>query len=81
MASFKTNAKDKQVVDNSVGYTSGDINTEVPKSLQGSVAGVNISSAAGQPGSGNTTVILRGAGTLNGNREPLYVIDGVRRMP
>lgn len=76
MASFKTNAKDKAVVDNTPRNSrDGDINTEVSNSLQGRAAGVNISSAAGQPGSGNTTVILRGAGTINGN--PLYIIDGV----
>jgi len=75
-ANFKTNTKDKQVVDNTARNSrDGDINTEVSNSLQGRAAGVNISSASGQPGSGNTTVILRGAGSINGN--PLYIIDGV----
>ena len=75
-ANFKTNAKDKAVVDNTARNSrDGDINNEVSNSLKGSVAGVNISSAAGQPGNNNTTVILRGAGTINGN--PLYIIDGV----
>ncbi|WP_116787158.1 SusC/RagA family TonB-linked outer membrane protein [Flavobacterium psychrotrophum] len=45
--------------------------------LQGQVPGLNISSGSGQPGANNTTVILRGAGSINGNIEPLYVIDGV----
>ena len=45
--------------------------------LQGQVPGLNISSGSGQPGANNTTVILRGAGSINGNVEPLYVIDGV----
>lgn len=77
-ANFKTNTKDKQVVDNTTRNSrDGDINNEVSNSLQGRAAGVNISSAAGQPGSGNTTIILRGAGTLYGNQEPLYIIDGV----
>ncbi|MFY7729690.1 MAG: YfbK domain-containing protein [Flavobacterium sp.] len=78
MASFKTNAKDKAVVDNTPRNSrDGDINTEVSNSLQGRAAGVTVNTAAGQPGSGNTTVILRGAGTLYGNQEPLYIIDGV----
>ena len=44
------------------------------KSLQGRVAGVNIS-ANGNP-SGAATVRIRGIGTLN-NNDPLYIIDGV----
>ena len=45
------------------------------KSLQGRVAGVNISTD-GSPSGGNTKVLIRGVGTLN-NTDPLYVIDGV----
>jgi TonB-linked SusC/RagA family outer membrane protein len=44
------------------------------KSLQGRVAGVNISTD-GNP-SGAATVRIRGIGTLN-NNDPLYIIDGV----
>ena len=44
------------------------------KSLQGRVAGVNIS-ANGNP-SGAATIRIRGIGTLNDN-DPLYIIDGV----
>lgn len=40
------------------------------------MVGLNISTGSGQPGSG-TTVILRGIGSINGDVEPLYVIDGV----
>lgn len=77
MASFKTNAKDKAVVDNTPRNSrDGDINTEVSNSLQGRAAGVTVNTAAGQPG-GNTTVVLRGVGSINGNQEPLYIIDGV----
>ncbi|MES2862844.1 MAG: von Willebrand factor type A domain-containing protein [Bacteroidota bacterium] len=42
--------------------------------LQGQLAGVNVSS--GQPGA-NSSIIIRGIGTVNGNSDPLYVIDGV----
>jgi TonB-linked SusC/RagA family outer membrane protein len=55
----------------------GRPNASFVQTLQGQVPGLNISSGSGQPGSNNTTVILRGAGSVNGNIEPLYVIDGV----
>ncbi len=44
--------------------------------LQGKVAGVNISKPVSGPG-GSTRVIIRGNNSLNGNNQPLYVIDGV----
>ena len=49
---------------------------DVMSSLQGKVAGVQISSATGDPGSSNS-VIIRGISSLSGNNQPLYVIDGV----
>ncbi|RZK75315.1 MAG: hypothetical protein EOO92_16380, partial [Pedobacter sp.] len=52
-------------------------NVSFVQSLQGQIPGLNISTGSGSPGSSNTTVILRGLGSLNGNTEPLYVIDGV----
>jgi Ca-activated chloride channel homolog len=51
-------------------------NVNFLNSLQGQVAGANISSFSGQPGA-NSTVVIRGVGTINGNSDPLYVIDGV----
>ena len=44
--------------------------------LQGKVAGVEISSASGSPGS-STRVIMRGFSSLGGSNQPLYVVDGV----
>jgi len=44
-------------------------------SLQGKMAGVNISKASGQPGSG-ATIQLRGATNLVGSQEPLIMVDG-----
>jgi TonB-linked SusC/RagA family outer membrane protein len=44
--------------------------------LQGKAAGVVVSSNSGQPGS-NVSVKIRGASSLTGTNEPLYVIDGV----
>ncbi len=48
----------------------------VANSLVGKVAGVNVSSVAGGPGA-STSVIIRGASTLTGSNQPLYVINGV----
>jgi TonB-linked SusC/RagA family outer membrane protein len=45
-------------------------------SLQGKIAGVNISSSSGAPGA-STRVVLRGYSSISGNNEPLYVVDGV----
>lgn len=47
------------------------------QTLQGQVPGLNISSGSGQPGLNETSVVLRGVGSINENVEPLYVIDGV----
>lgn len=52
-------------------------NPHVISALQGQVAGANIASFSGQPGSQNIEVIIRGVGSLNNSSSPLYVIDGV----
>ncbi|CCH00004.1 TonB-dependent receptor [Fibrella aestuarina BUZ 2] len=44
--------------------------------LQGKVAGVQISSATGVPGE-RTNIRVRGATSINGSNDPLYVVDGV----
>lgn len=46
-------------------------------SMQGRIAGVQITSGSGEPGSG-AKVIIRGANTLAGSSDPLYVIDGIQ---
>jgi hypothetical protein len=51
-------------------------NANFIQTLQGQVPGLNIETGAGTPGAANS-VILRGASTLNGNSNPLYIIDGV----
>jgi TonB-linked SusC/RagA family outer membrane protein len=48
----------------------------VANSLVGKVAGVNVSSVSGGPGS-STSIIIRGVSSLSGNNQPLYVINGV----
>ncbi len=44
--------------------------------LQGKVAGVDISGAAGGPQAANR-IVLRGAKSLNGKDQPIFIIDGV----
>lgn len=44
--------------------------------LQGQVAGVNLTTSNGTPG-GNSRVSIRGVSSINGDNEPLYVIDGI----
>lgn len=46
--------------------------------LRGKVAGVNINSASGAPGS-STRINIRGYSSLTGSNEPLFVVDGVPR--
>ncbi len=45
-------------------------------SLQGKIAGVNISTSSGAPGA-STKVVIRGYTSLAGSNSPLYVVDGV----
>ncbi|MFT7083474.1 MAG: TonB-dependent SusC/RagA subfamily outer membrane receptor [Nonlabens sp.] len=44
--------------------------------LQGRVSGLEVSYADGEPGA-SAEVIIRGASSLNGNPQPLYIIDGI----
>ncbi|SDL89039.1 TonB-linked outer membrane protein, SusC/RagA family [Pedobacter sp. ok626] len=48
---------------------------DVLKSLSGKVAGVQITSSSGTPGS-SSYIQLRGSNSLTGNNQPLFVIDG-----
>jgi TonB-linked SusC/RagA family outer membrane protein len=50
-------------------------NASVVQTLSGQVAGLDISTASGQPGA-NSLVRLRGVNSINGNVEPLFIIDG-----
>ena len=44
--------------------------------LQGKVAGLEITTNSGQPGSAST-IVIRGNGSLRSGDQPLYVVDGV----
>ncbi|EDP72215.1 putative outer membrane protein, probably involved in nutrient binding [Flavobacteriales bacterium ALC-1] len=50
--------------------------SNVSQSLAGEAAGVTVINTSGQPGS-TSTIRIRGFGSVNGNRAPLYVVDGV----
>lgn len=53
-------------------HAMGDINT----SLQGKIAGLQITSNSGEPGAG-ATVRIRGASSMSGSSQPLYIVNGV----
>jgi len=48
----------------------------VINSLQGKASGVRIARANGDPGAGSN-IQIRGANTINGNTQPLIILDGV----
>ena len=50
--------------------------SNVTNALSGQVAGVQITSSNGEPGS-KATVRIRGIGSMSASNEPLYVVDGV----
>lgn len=49
---------------------------DVVRQLNGKVAGVQITSTSGAAGSG-TNFIIRSKSSINGNNQPLFVVDGV----
>jgi TonB-linked SusC/RagA family outer membrane protein len=49
--------------------------TSVAQVLQGRAAGVQVTSNSGAPG-GNTSIRIRGNNSIQGDNNPLYVIDG-----
>ncbi|RXJ44579.1 SusC/RagA family TonB-linked outer membrane protein [Gelidibacter gilvus] len=49
--------------------------SNISQALKGEVAGVNVITGSGAPGS-NATIRIRGFGSVNGNQNPLYVVDG-----
>ncbi|REE08655.1 MG2 domain-containing protein [Winogradskyella pacifica] len=50
-------------------------NKKALNNLNEAVSGLNIASGSGQPGSDNS-IILRGTGSITGNSEPLFIING-----
>jgi TonB-linked SusC/RagA family outer membrane protein len=73
--------REKRSLGYSVGNVNGDALTETPQSnvlnaLTGKVSGVQISQMSGSAGS-SVNIVIRGANSLNGDNQPLFVIDGV----
>ncbi len=59
------------------GKALSEVKTTNPiNSLEGKIAGVNISQS-NTGASGASRVIIRGASSLTGNNQPLYVVDGI----
>lgn len=68
----------------SIVTVSNDKIAEIPassldKMLAGKLAGVQITSQSGQPGS-TTSIRIRGSSSINSGNEPLYVVDGIPVM-
>lgn len=51
-------------------------NTSVTKSIEGLIPGIITTNGGGAPGSG-AGIIIRGFASINGNSNPLYVLNGV----
>lgn len=47
----------------------------VSQALRGEVAGVNVVTGSGAPGA-DATIRIRGFGSVNGNSDPLFIVDG-----
>lgn len=50
--------------------------TNLVNSLAGKIAGVQITSSSGAPGA-SSRIVIRGASSLLGNNQPLFVVDGI----
>jgi TonB-linked SusC/RagA family outer membrane protein len=72
---------EKQNLPNAVSTVGGDELTRSPSqtvesALQGKIPGALIQANSGAPG-GGLQISLRGVSTINGNVDPLYVVDGI----
>jgi len=50
--------------------------SDVTKALAGEIAGVQVVSSTGQPGT-TASIRIRGIGSVNASTDPLYVVDGI----
>src|SRR5680860_613699 len=71
----------KKDLTGSVSQVGGDELANLPaarvdQTLQGRASGVQVSQISGEPGAA-TTIRIRGGNSIQGNNEPLWVIDGV----
>jgi TonB-linked SusC/RagA family outer membrane protein len=56
------------------------VNTSLDQALQGRAPNVYVASNSGKPGAA-ASVYIRGVSSINGNTQPMYVIDGVQIIP
>ncbi len=73
--------KEKKALGYAVSEVKGEELTQartvnIANSLQGKVAGLNISAPASGAG-GSSRIIIRGNGSISGNNQPLIVVDGI----
>jgi TonB-linked SusC/RagA family outer membrane protein len=73
-------SKKLEQISSSVSVVSGEklrdvTSNEVSSLLQGKAAGVLVSTGSGSPTSGST-IVIRGAGSINASTSPLIVVDG-----
>jgi TonB-dependent SusC/RagA subfamily outer membrane receptor len=50
--------------------------SNITNALQGKVAGISITQSSGMPGA-SSYITIRGATSIDGNNQPLYVVDGM----
>ena len=50
--------------------------SNISNALSGKIAGVQVTSTSGSVGA-SSRIVLRGASSITGNNEPLYVVDGI----
>ncbi|MEZ4825441.1 MAG: SusC/RagA family TonB-linked outer membrane protein [Bacteroidia bacterium] len=50
--------------------------SNIVNSLSGKIAGVQVTSSSGAPGA-SSRIVIRGASSLLGNNQPLFVVDGI----
>jgi len=72
--------REKQTLGYSVQDIQGDEIAQVPEinlvnSLQGNIAGVNVTNAG--PTGGSARIVIRGASSIAGNNQPLFIVDGI----
>lgn len=72
--------RERRTLGYSVQEVTGEQLTRVPElnivnALQGNVAGVNVTDAG--PTGGTARIVIRGASSLTGDNQPLFVVDGI----
>ena len=53
------------------------VSTNVTSALAGTTPGVQVISSSGDPASGESTIRIRGIGSMSASSSPLYIVDGM----